>query len=144
MFTNTVLNPLSETTDRVQLTIELIIFDIGEVNFGIPITKIDRIISNIHLGKDYTLTQNVEILDLHHRLAGVEISNLTAIVIFMGNDQQLQGIPIETTPTLISVPLDRIRTLPSEFRTNNLLGIASHIAMISTPIAESTIFILGD
>ncbi len=138
MFTNTVLNPLYETTDRVELTVELIIFDIGEVIFGIPITKIGRIISNIHLGKDYTLTQNVEILDLHHRLVGIETSNPTAIVIFIGNYQQLQGIPIETTPTLTSVTLDQIRTLPSEFRNNNPLGIASHVAMISTPIAELT------
>ena len=142
MLINIVSNPLLEKKDRVEPTVELIVFEIGEVIFGIPIVKIDRIISDIHLGEDYTLTKNVEILDLHDRLFGIDISNPTAIAIFTSDAQQLYGIPIETIPTLASVPLDRIRTLPSEFRTNNPLGIASHIAMISTPIAELTIFIL--
>jgi hypothetical protein len=143
MFANTVLNKWAESIEKAMPTIELIVFDIGEVSFGIPITKIDRIISNIHLGEDYTLTQHVEILDLYDRLFGVDISNPTAIAIYRGDGQQLYGIPIDTVPTLILVPLDRIRTLPSDFRTTNPLGIASHIAMISDLTTDSTIFVLG-
>jgi hypothetical protein len=143
MLANTTSNPLYAITDRLEPTVELIVFDIDEVKFGIPIIKIDRIINSIHLGEDYTLTKNVEILDLYDRLFGIGISNPTAIAIFIGDSEQLYAIPIDTTPTLVSVPLDRIRILPSEFRTNNPLGIASHLAMISTPVTESTIFILG-
>jgi hypothetical protein len=143
MLTNTVSNKWAEKTEKVQPTIELVIFDLAEVSFGIPMTKINRVISSVFIGEDYSLTQDVQILDLHHRLTGIELSAPTAIAIFTAEDRQLYGIPIETIPVLICVPLDRIRTLPSEFRTTNPLGIASHIAMISTADSELTIFILG-
>jgi chemotaxis signal transduction protein len=142
MFVNTVLNKWSEIPEVVEPTVELIVFDICEISFGIPIAKIDRIVSSFHLGEDYTLTQDVEILDLHHRLSGKELANPTAIAIFISDSQHLYGIPIETVPSLIEVPLDRIRSLPDEFRTTNPLGIASHIAMISNQIEELTVFIL--
>jgi chemotaxis signal transduction protein len=143
MLADTTSNPLYAIADRIEPTVELIVFDVDEISFGIPIAKIDRIINSIHLGEDYTLTKNVEILDLHDRLFGISISHPTAIAILIGDSQQLYGIPIDTVPTLTLVPLDRIRTLPSEFRTNNPLGIASHLAIVSTPINELTIFILG-
>jgi chemotaxis signal transduction protein len=142
MLTNTILNKWSETIEMIVPTIELIVFDIGDVSFGIPITKIDRIISNVHLDQDYTLTQNVEIVDLHDQLTGMAISSPTAIAIFTNAAQQLAGIPIDTVPILVTVPLDRIRIIPSEFRATNPLGIASHIAIISDPGTELTIFIL--
>jgi chemotaxis signal transduction protein len=143
MFANTLPNKRSENIEPVQPTIELVVFDIGEVSIGIPIDKIERVINELFLGEDYTLTQDVEILDLHHLLFGIEISHPNAMAIFSGDRQQLYGIPIDTIPTLISVPLDRIRTLPPEFRTTNPLGIASHLAMISTLPTASTIFILA-
>lgn len=142
MLLNTSSNKWIQIPEQVTLKIETIVFDLGEVSFGIPINKIDRIISNVHLDKNPTLTQNVEIIDLHDRLTGIPISNPTAIAIFTNDSQQLCGIPIDTVPTLICVPLDRIRTLPHNFRTTNPLGIASHIAMVSTP-TELTIFILA-
>jgi chemotaxis signal transduction protein len=124
-------------------TIELVIFEIADVSFGVPMTKINRVISNVFLGEDYSLTQDVEIVDLHHRLTGIEISNFNAIVIFTGTDRQLYGIPIETVPSLLTIPFDRIRTIPQEIRTKNPLGIASHIAMIANADLELTIFILA-
>jgi hypothetical protein len=143
MFANTISNKLSDTIEKSVPTIELISFDVGEVKFGIPITKIDRIISNIHLDQDHTLTENVNITDLHDRLTGDAITNPTAIVIFT-SDRQLSGIPINTVPIILAIPFDRVRILPAEFRTTNPLGIASHIAMISDPTGELTLFILGN
>ena len=143
MLINTVSNKWAETIEKFQPTIELVIFDLAEVSFGIPMTKINRVISSIFIGEDYSLTQDVEILDLHLRLTGIELSDPKSIAIFTANNRQLYGIPIETVPILTCVPLDRIRILPSEFRTTNPLGIASHIAMISTADSELTVFILG-
>jgi hypothetical protein len=136
-------NLLPKPKPQVASTLELVMFDIAKVNFGIPMTKINRVISNVFLGEDFSLTQDVEILDLHQLLSGVEISNPNAIAIFTGQDLKLYGVPIETAPTLISVPLDRIRVLPSDVRRDNPLGIASHIAMISDANNELTIFILA-
>ena len=143
MFTNTISNKWSDTIEKSVPTIELISFDIGEIKLGIPITKIERIISNIHLDLDDTLTENVNIIDLHDRLTGSAITNPTAIVIFT-SDRQRSGTPINTAPTILAIPCDSIRTLPTEFRTTNLLGIASHIAMIADPTRELTMFILGN
>jgi chemotaxis signal transduction protein len=143
MFANNLLNKQAENIDLVQVTLELVVFKIGEVSFGIPMNKIERVINDLFLGEDYTLTQDVQILDLHQLLFGIAISHPNAMAIFSGDLQQLYGIPIDTIPTIISVPLDRIRMLPSEFRTSNPLGIASHIAMISTPPPALTIFILA-
>jgi chemotaxis signal transduction protein len=143
MFANTLLNKQTENIDLVQAMLELVVFEIGEVSFGIPMHKIERVINDLFLGEDYTLTQDVQILDLHHLLFGTAISDPNAMAIFSGDRQQLYGIPIDTIPTIISVPLDRIRTLPSDFRTTNPLGIASHIAIVSTPPPVLTIFILA-
>ena len=132
-----------EQKQQVVPTIELVMFEVAQLSFGIPMTKINRVISNAFIGEDFSLTQDVEILDLHHRLSGIEISNPNAIAIFTGKDLHLYGIPIETAPTLISIPLDRIRTLPDDVRQSNPLGIASHLAMISTEDTQLTIFILS-
>jgi hypothetical protein len=140
MFTNTVSNKWTETAKQIEATIELIVFNLGEISFGIPMTKIDRVLNQTNLLQDFKLMAGLEVLDLHHRLFGNSIDNPSAMVVLKG--WNLSGIPIDTTPTLISVPLDRIRTLPTEFRTNSPLGIASHIAMISGSTAELTIFIL--
>ena len=140
MFTNTVSNKWTETAEKMEETIKLIIFNLGEVSFGILMTKIDRVVNKNNLDRDFKIDAGIEILDLHHRLFGTSSINPTTMVIFRGD--RLVGIPIDTTPTLISVPLNHIRILPAEFRTNNPLGIASHIAMTSIDDTELTIFIL--
>ncbi len=140
MFTNTVSNKWTETAKKVEATIELIVFNVGDVSFGIPMIKIDRILNETNLLRDFSLMAGIEILDLHHCLFGNSIDNPSAMVVLKG--WNLAGIPIDTTPTLISVPRDRIRILPTKFRTNNPLGIASHVAIIAIDDRELTIFIL--
>lgn len=140
MFTNTVSNKWTETAKKVEATIELIVFNVGDVSFGIPMIKIDRILNETNLLRDFSLMAGIEILDLHHRLFGSSIDNPSAMVVLKG--WNLAGIPIDTTPTLISVPRDRIRILLTKFRTNNPLGIASHVAIIAIDDRELTIFIL--
>jgi hypothetical protein len=142
MFTNTVSNKWVETAKKIEATIELIVFNLGEVSFGIPMTKIDRVVNKTNLDRDFQIGADVEILDFHHRLFGTSIVNPTAMVIFRGD--RLVGISIYTTPTLVSVPLDRIRILPAEFRTNSPLSIANHIAITSDFAIESAIFIIGN
>ena len=140
MFANTVSNKWAVTTPKIAAQIELIVFNLGGISFGIPTIKVDRVVTQTQLDRDFQIDANVEILDLHHRLFGVSIATATAMVIFTGD--RLAGIPIDTAPTLISIPLDRIRILPAEFRINNPLSIASHIAMTSIGDSKLTIFIL--
>ena len=142
MFTNTVSNKWTETAKKPEETIELIVFNLGDVMFGIPMTKIDRIVNRTNLDRDFHLNAGIEILDLHHRLFGSSIVNPTAMVILKGD--RLIGIPIDDTPTLTLIPLDLIRVLPDRFRTNSPLGIASHVAVISDFAIDSAIFIIGN
>ena len=142
MFTNTVSNKWTETAEKMEETIELIIFSLGDVIFGIPITKIDRIVNKTNLDRDFNLSAEIEILDLHHRLFGSSIINPTAMVVLKGD--RLVGIPIDATPTLTPIPLDLIRVLPDRFRINSPLGIASHIAVITDFAIDSAIFIIGN
>jgi chemotaxis signal transduction protein len=144
MFTGIASNLLLETKQRSSPAIELVVFQVDRVSFGIPMTKINRIISNVFIGEDFSLTQDVKILDLHYHLSGVEIANFNAIAIFTDRNSQLCGIPIETAPILVSVPADRIRILPTEIRTDTPLGIASHIAITTNEDRPLTILILGD
>ncbi len=144
MLIDTITAKWSEPIAQSTPEIELIIFDIGEVKFGIPITKIDRIISNTHLDQDYTLIENVTVIDLHDRLTGIPIVNPTAIAIFTNSQQQLIGIPINTVPTILAISFDLIRTLPHEFRITSPLGIASHLAILPVSMTPTTILILGN
>ena len=64
MFTNTVSNKWTETAKEIEETIELIIFSLGDVIFGIPVTKIDRIVNKTNLDRDFNLSAEIEILDL--------------------------------------------------------------------------------
>ncbi len=108
-------------------------------------TKIARIISSEFLGEDYSLTQNIDILDLHDRLTGKSLVSPKSIVLWSNARHQIAAIPIETVPVMVAVPLDRIRMLPSDFRQQNPIGIASHVAMMTDDEhPELTIFILAD
>ena len=142
MFTNTVSNKWTETAKKTEETIELIVFSLGDVIFGIPITKIDRIVNKTNLDRDFHLSAEIEILDLHHRLFGNSIVNPVAMVVLKGD--RLVGILIDVTPMLTPVTIDLIRVLPDQFRTNSPLGIASHIAVISDFAIDSAIFIIGN
>ena len=142
MFSNTVSNKWTETAKKTEETIELIVFSLGDVIFGIPITKIDRIVNKTNLDRDFHLSAEIEILDLHHRLFGNSIVNPVAMVVLKGD--RLVGIPINVTPMLTPVILDLIRVLPDQFRTNSPLGIASHIAVITDFAIDSAIFIIGN
>lgn len=144
MNSSTLLAHHPSLKERAIDSLELVLFEIGEANFGIPMSKIVRVINHLFLGEDYSLDRGVEIIDLHSRLFGREISNPHAMVIFIDERQQLHGIPIEMIPSLISVPFARIRTLPPEFRSSNPLGIATHIAVgMEEDGTDITIFIMS-
>ncbi len=139
------LNPVKilrdETTLTETATVELAIFDIGIVCFGLPIYDIDRIVSLTNTNHDFSSQlADIEILDLHHRLFGMSLSDPTTWIVIQSLNNRSDRIPTDTLPTLTYIPIDRIRILPDDFRDANPLGIASHVAMVG----EQTTFILAD
>jgi hypothetical protein len=139
------LNPVKILGDKPTLTetttVELAIFDIGIVCFGLPIYYIDRIVCLANPNHDFnSQLADIEILDLHQRLFGMSLSDPTTWIISQSLNDRSDRIPTDTLPTLTHMPIDRIRILPDDFRAANSLGIASHVAMVG----ELTTFILAD
>jgi hypothetical protein len=122
-------------------TIEVAIFEIDGISFGLPISKLDRIINN-PTSYAASCPTDVQILDLHQQIFGISAVNTAACAIVRRDGQLPCAIPVDTIPTLIIMPIDRIRSIPSELRATNPLGIASHVAIITLPTGDVTVFIL--
>jgi chemotaxis signal transduction protein len=120
--------------------IESILFAIDTVWFGIPLSRVDRIVDITNMHNDFSSLSDVQPLDLHGRLFGSTLAAPTAWAIYRDTSNTVYGIPVNPVPTIVAVPLDRIRQLPIDFRTTTPLGIASHIARIQ----ELTVFMLVD
>jgi hypothetical protein len=144
IYTNNLQNTWQERQNIVVQTVELVVFDIGELSFGLSISKVDRIVDLTNNSKDFGGLENVRVLDLHQQLFDPLLTQPAAWVIVKDLDRLAYRIAVDTIPTLILVPLDRIRTIPSELRTASPLGIASHVAMIAEADRELTIFILAE
>ena len=132
-----------QPTEIATPTIEFAIFEIAGVSFGLPISKIDRIIIHTSSGEASSRPPDIAILNLHHQIFGISaLADPAAYTIVWRDKQELCMIPVDTVPVLTAVIIDRIRTIPSDLRATNPLGIASHVAIISTPTGELTVFIL--
>jgi chemotaxis signal transduction protein len=123
-------------------TIELVVFDINNVSFGIPIAKIDRILKHNDPNEQFDLPADAQVLDLHHQLFGIRSVTPAAYVIVRRDRQELCHLPVDHLPTISTVQIDRIRSIPPELRATSPIGIASHVALISEPTGELTVFIL--
>ena len=124
--------------------IELLVFHIEEVWFGLPLGRVERVVDITNTRNDFSALANVELLDLHDWLFGSKLIGPTAWMIFKDAVGTLYGIPVDPTPTLVVVPLDRIRQLPHHVRTTSPLRIASHVALVTEPTRALTVFILED
>jgi hypothetical protein len=120
--------------------IESVLFEIDAVWFSIPLSRIERIVDVTNLRNDFSDLARVEPLDLHELLFGHNLAEPNAWTIYKDANNTLYGIPSASVPTLISIPFDRIRQLPIDFRTTTPLSIASHVAIVS----ELTVFMLVD
>jgi hypothetical protein len=121
-------------------TIELAIFEIDGISFGLPISKLDRIVNNP--SGEASCPIDMEILDLHQQIFGISTVNTAAWAIVRRDGQPPCAIPVDIIPTLMMVPIDRIRSIPSELRATNPLGIASHVAIVTATTGDITVFIL--
>jgi chemotaxis signal transduction protein len=120
--------------------IEAVLFDIDTVWFGIPLSRVERIVDLANIHNDFSDLARVEPLDLHELLFGYNLVEPKAWTIYKDAKSALYGIPIDSVPTLIGIPFDRIRQLPSDVRTTSPLSIASHVARIQ----DLTVFMLVD
>ncbi len=143
MVAPTIQNIWYESQAAIEPVVQLTIFQIGDVNCGLPIDKIHQIIGD---GKNIDYLDDIEILDLHQQLLGVSsfdaIDDLKYWLIIKGLHGKFQGIPIELMPTFTSISLDRIRVIPEYLRAGTPLNIAAHVGMATDSGKDLMVFIL--
>ncbi|GAC1448563.1 MAG: hypothetical protein NVS2B14_17000 [Chamaesiphon sp.] len=134
--------------------IKMLVFSMGGLNLGLRIESIYKVLNSTQIygtglnwvGLAHVGDSEVTVLDLQRRLFA---SNITTekfqggyLVIVQNIKGELYGIPVETVPALIDVPLSSIRVLPESFRNADTLGIASHVAVVSQAETSLTLFML--
>ncbi len=135
--------------------LKLLLFDMGMLTLALPVEQVQKVIKHtavhgsglsyvnlVHLGK-----QEVAVIDLHRKLFKVSqpeiIDKKGYFIITKSVIGEPVGIMVAQAPSLIDVPLDRVRTLPNSYRSADTLEIASHVAVIPQSEDKSlTIFIL--
>jgi chemotaxis signal transduction protein len=137
-------DPILDFQPEPTTAIESILFDIDAVWFGIPLSRVERIVDVTNIYNDFSDLEHVESLDLHELLFDGNLAEPAAWTIYKDARNTVYGIPVNSVPTLISIPSDRIRQLPLDFRTTSPLGIASHVALITESDRELTVFMLAE
>ncbi len=147
-------NTNKEARKQSQPSLKLLVFSVGKLNLGLPIELVTKVISHTpvyssglnHMGIAHVDNQEMTIVDLHHRLFQVSLTNDASqygyVIITKNRAGESFGIPLAVTPNLMAIPLDRIRVLPESYRRADTLEIASHVAVIGLEEQSMTIFVL--
>jgi len=148
MNTQTV-NPSSTTSLRV------VAFPVGQLTLSVPIQSVYRVLSHVplygsdergvgiaHL-EDYELT----VFDLEYKIfthkqqEPIQAPEGSHIVVVQSH-QEVLGLLVKQPPTLMTLPRDQIRVLPSSYRKADSLSFCSHVAVVEQQEESVTIFLL--
>lgn len=145
--------PASPPNKETQ-TLRIIVFTISDYQLALPLATVLKVmncppvISNISksLGLVYIGQAAVRLINLHPKLdSGKSKQPETEwrfLIILQPRAGELWGIPVDNPPNLIELPLTAFRVLPESHRQTSLLGLASHVAIVSQEEMTSTIFLL--
>ncbi|MEL6440599.1 MAG: chemotaxis protein CheW [Cyanobacteria bacterium J06621_8] len=134
-------------------TIKLLIFTIGKLNLALPILQVQKIVKQnevhgsglSHVNLAHLGEQEVPVVDLHQKLFRTPLpqSGLDGYFIITKNViQEPLGILLSEAPNLYDVPQEKVRVIPSSYRSADTLEIASHVALIPQGNTSLTVFIL--
>lgn len=135
-------------------TIKVLVFNINNLNLGVRIETVYKVLNatqiyrrgNNWVGIAHIGDREVTVLDLHQRLFAEDKTNENPadryLIVIQNKQNELYGIPVETVPALIDLPVSAIRVLPESFRQADSLGIASHVAVLTEADNSITLFML--
>lgn len=132
-------------------TLRILVLPMGSVNLGLSIDQIYRVMvypevfgqPGESLGLAQIEGQAVSVLDLHGEIAPRSPAILpNYLVLGLGKSGERYGIPVAEAPSLVEVPLERVRRLPESYRRKVRLGIATHIVMVEENEQPLTIFLV--
>lgn len=133
---------------------KLLIFQVGKLYLALGIESVQKILRYTAMQGSGTTDvglininhQEITAIDLHKRLFNVSQSMLSQtnsfIILAKNSLQESFAIVVEKTPTLIDIPLSKIRVLPNSYRRADTLDMASHVTRIEEPDRVITVFIL--
>jgi chemotaxis signal transduction protein len=143
------------TNNQTDSVIKLLVFDLDKLTLALPVKQVQKVIKHSaiygsglsHVNLAHLGEVEVAVVDLHRKLFKVSqpeiLDGKGYFIISKSVIGEPLGIMVAQTPTLIDVPLERVRILPNSYRQADTLVIASHVAVIPQPEDKSlTIFIL--
>lgn len=143
----------SNFTDAVA-SLKVIFFKTGNVNLALRIETVYKVLNqapvygsgNNKVGIAHIGDREVTVVDLDEQLFNPNINNQASnkhyLVIAQNSKGELYGIPVAEVPVLREIPLSSIRVLPESYRHADILGLASHVAVIPDVEPPVTVFML--
>lgn len=135
-------------------TLRVIVFTMGDYQLALPLAAVLKVMncppvissSSNSLGLIYIGQATVRLINFHPKLdPGKSKQPETEgrfLIILQPRLGELWGIPVDNPPNLVELPLTTFRVLPESHRQACLLGLASHVAILSQEEMTSTIFLL--
>ncbi len=146
----TSLEPRLETSNASR---KLLVFAVGKLYLALPVESVQKVLPYTALaGSGTTATgivhleeHDITAIDLYKRLFKTPPPNTeqNAFLILAKNSiDELFGIAIGQTPSLIDVLLSQIRVLPDSYRRTDTLEIATHVTRLQQQERSLTVFVL--
>ncbi|AFZ37543.1 CheW domain protein [Stanieria cyanosphaera PCC 7437] len=152
---------LFNKTDSAQASLRAIIFSIKDYWFALPIEAVIKIlpcppinspskegISIVDL-EDRTITVVDLLYKLNHLEEGNEIEKICGLqrflILTMTQTEEIFGLLVEHSPTLIDIPLNSIRTVPLSYRHVIELNFVKQMAILTDTQEHKLlkVFLLG-
>ncbi|MDJ0508169.1 MAG: chemotaxis protein CheW [Crocosphaera sp.] len=132
---------------------KLLIFQTGSLNLALPVESVKKITHYTPMegsgtgavGLIYVDDHQITAIDLHKRLFKVPQPSLEGrqfLILAKNSLEELLGILVSQTPTLVELPLSQIRTLPDSYRQGDTLDMATHVTRLQHNNELLTVFIL--
>ncbi|MGK7941815.1 MAG: chemotaxis protein CheW [Crocosphaera sp.] len=132
---------------------KLLIFQIGRLNLALPVESVKKITHYTPMegsgtgavGLIHVDDQEITAIDLHKRLFKVPqplLEGRQFLILAKDSIEELFGILVSQTPTLVELPLSQVRTLPDSYRQGDTLDMATHVTRFQHNNELLTVFVL--
>jgi purine-binding chemotaxis protein CheW len=146
---------MKTTETSASTTLRVVTFPVGKLTLSVPIQSVYRVLSQVpvygsgergvgiaHL-EDYELT----VFDLEYQLFTQKNQEPIAAptgshIVVVQSETEVLGLLVKQAPTLMNLPRDRVRVLPSSYRKADTLGFCSHVAVVEEGEETKTVFLL--
>lgn len=135
-------------------TLKILLFRVGSLYLAFHINSIQKVTRYTqvlgsglnHFGVANVDDREITVIDLHKRLFHTSQPRSSAIggylLLVRNSFEESFGVVVGESPTLIDVPVSKIRSLPESYRKSDTLEIATHVIAIIQGEERLTAFLL--